>query len=76
VRERLRVRGMIRGLTAEGRMQANILTVLPVAVFAALWVLKRNYADAMLSRPQLLLGITASQVVGILWIRRIIRVNF
>ncbi|MBN9121141.1 MAG: type II secretion system F family protein, partial [Planctomycetes bacterium] len=76
VRDRFRVRGMIRGLTAEGRMQAAILTALPPALVVLMAVVKPSYADAMLSQPKLIAGVLVSQLIGILWIRRIVRVNF
>lgn len=76
VRERFRVRGMIRALTAEGRMQANILMALPAALFLIMLVVKPEYAYAMLDQPKLLAGIAVSQTIGILWIRKIVNVPF
>lgn len=76
VRERYRVRGMIRALTAEGRMQANILMALPGALFLIMLVVKPEYAYAMLDQPKLLAGIAVSQTIGILWIRKIVNVPF
>lgn len=76
VRERFRVQGMIRALTAEGRMQANILMALPVALFLIMLVIKPEYAYAMLDQPKLLAAIAVSQTIGILWIRKIVNVPF
>jgi tight adherence protein B len=76
VRERFRVCGMIRALTAEGRMQANILMALPAGLFLIMLVIKPEYAYAMLDQPKLLAGIAVSQTIGILWIRKIINVPF
>jgi tight adherence protein B len=76
VRERFRVKGMIRALTAEGRLQANILMGLPPVLVLLMMVVKRSYAEAMLSQPKLIAGILISQLIGILWIRKIVNVNF
>jgi len=76
VRERFRVQGMIRGLTAEGRLQAAILIAICPALVAVMMVVKPDYADAMLSQPKLLGGIVVSQLIGVLWIRKIVDIKF
>lgn len=76
VRERFRVKGMIRALTAEGRMQANILMAMPPALVVIMMGVKPSYAEAMKSSPKLIAGILISQLLGILWIRKIINVKF
>ncbi|WP_439629975.1 type II secretion system F family protein [Gemmata sp.] len=76
VRERFRVQGMIRALTAEGRLQAGILVGLCPTIVAVMTLIKPDYAGAMLSQPQLLAGIVVSQAIGILWIRKIVDVKF
>jgi len=76
VRERFRVQGMIRGLTAEGRLQAAILIALSPALVVIMTLVKPSYADAMLSQPKLIAGILVSQLIGILWIRKIVSVKF
>jgi tight adherence protein B len=76
VRERFRVKGMIRALTAEGRMQASILMALPPGLVLLMMVVKPTYADAMLSQPKLIAGILISQLIGVLWIRKIVNVKF
>jgi tight adherence protein B len=72
VRDRLRLRGQIRTLTAEGRLQALVLLLLPPLVFAALFLLNRKYAEVLLDRPGLLAGAAGSMAVGVVWIRAII----
>jgi tight adherence protein B len=76
VRERFRVKGMIRALTAEGRLQANILIALPAALALVMTVVKPSYAEAMFSQPKLIAGIVVSQLLGVLWIRKIVNVTF
>lgn len=76
VRERFRVQGMIRGLTAEGRLQASILIALSPALVVIMTLVKPSYAEAMLSQPKLIAGILVSQLIGVLWIRKIVNVKF
>lgn len=76
VRERVRMRNHVRTLTAEGRMQAAVLLMLPPVLFLAMRFINRPYADVLLQHPGLLAGMMASMAVGALWIRRIIQFDF
>lgn len=51
VRERLKLKGKVRGLTAEGRFSAIILGLLPVVTFLAILVLNREYMLSFLRDP-------------------------
>lgn len=74
IRKRLKLQNRIRALTGEGRMQALVLIVLPIAALAAMLVLSPEYAQSLLDRPWLLGVAAGAQTLGALWIRRI--VNF
>lgn len=74
IRKRIKMMGRIKALTSEGRLQAAVLTVLPIVAFAAIYILDRAYAQILLERPKVLLATVASVAVGALWIRSI--VNF
>jgi tight adherence protein B len=76
IRERFRIRGKVRVLTAEGRYQALVLLALPVALFLILMVVNRNYAQVLLEHPGLLAGMFFFEVVGALWIRKIVNFDF
>jgi tight adherence protein B len=76
VRERFRIRGAIRTLTGEGRMQAGILMALPPVIFLAMLLLNREYALVLLGYPWLLVGVVVSMGIGALWIRQIINFDF
>lgn len=76
VRKRLRLVGRVKALTSEGRLQALVLSVLPIAAFVAIFVLNREYADVLLQRPWLLAGLVASEIMGALWIRRIVTIEY
>lgn len=73
VRARLRLRQQIRTLTAEGRLQSTTLVVLPFLTFAVMFVLNRQYAETLLEHKRLLLAMAGLMVLGVWWIRRIVR---
>lgn len=76
VRERVRLRNHVRTLTAEGRMQAGVLLVLPPIMFLVMRFVNRPYANVLLDHTGLLGIMFASMALGALWIRKIIRFDF
>jgi tight adherence protein B len=76
IRERFQIRGQIRTLTAEGRIQATVLVVLPLVMFGFILFFNRDYADMLLARPRLVVGCLVSEGIGALWIRRITNFDF
>jgi tight adherence protein B len=76
IRERFRIRGKISALTAEGRMQAVVLLALPPVLLGFILLVSRSYAQVLLDRPWLLIGTFCFEVVGALWIRKIINFDF
>jgi len=51
VRERLKLKGKVQGLTAEGRFSALILGFLPVGTFLLIFLMNRAYVMAFLQDP-------------------------
>jgi len=76
VRERYQIRGTISALTAEGRMQGWILAAMPPAMLLILLVLNYNYAIILFDHPKLLMATFAAELVGIVWIRKIVNFDF
>ncbi len=76
VRDRVRLRNHVRTLTAEGRMQAVVLLVLPPVMFFIMRFINRPYADVLLDHTGLLAAMMASMAAGALWIRKIIQFDF
>jgi tight adherence protein B len=76
IRDRLRMRGKIQALTAEGRMQAVILLALPPLLFLAMLYINREYTQILLEYPSLLIGMAVFMIMGGLWIRKIVRFDF
>ncbi len=73
VRKRLRLADRVRALTGEGRMQAIVLTLLPIIAFFGLWLGRPEYIRPLLERPRMLLSLVLAQAVAGFWIRRIVR---
>lgn len=76
IRERYKMRGKIKALTAEGRMQAIVLLGLPPVLFLAMLLLNRDYAGVLLEMPSLLWITLISEALGALWIRKIVNFDF
>jgi len=78
IRERLKLKGKIKSLTAEGRFSAIILSLLPVVTFIAIYLLNRGYVNAMLQDPLgvkiLLIGVT-SVLLGALVMKKMVNIN-
>jgi tight adherence protein B len=78
IRERLKLKGKIQALTAEGRLSAFILALLPFAIFIALNSLNPKYVQTLFIEPtgKYLIGVGLFNILlGVLWMRRIIRIN-
>ena len=73
IRKRFKFADRVRALTGEGRMQANVLTILPIAALAALLIISPDYIQTLLDRPWILVATVVVQLIGILWIRSIVR---
>ncbi len=76
VRERYKIRGTIRTLTAEGRAQGWILAALPPVMLAILLALNPAYAGVHFQHPRVLFGVFGLEVVGTLCIRKIVNFDF
>ena len=78
IRERFKFRGKVRVISAEGRLSALILLVLPFVLFLGFYFLNPDYASSLISDPigRAMAGIAGfMMLVGIFVIRRIIKVE-
>jgi tight adherence protein B len=76
IRKRVRLTGKVKALTSEGRLQAVILSILPVGAFVAIYILNPSYTQLLLDRPRLLLAVLGSEALGTIWIRRIVNFDY
>jgi tight adherence protein B len=56
IRERLRIQGDIRVLTAQGRLSGLIVGLLPLVLFLFFWLRLPDYFDPMFQKPGLPMG--------------------
>jgi tight adherence protein B len=78
IRERLKLLGKVRVLSAEGRLSAWILAVLPFAILGALSVLNPGYISLFWKDPagvQLAAVALTMMLFGIMWMRKIVRIH-
>lgn len=78
IRGRFRFHRKVRTLSAEGRLSAWILALVPLVLFAVIWVTTPSYLPVLLENPagqKLLIVAVVAGVLGILWMRKIIRVE-
>jgi tight adherence protein B len=76
VRERYKIRGNIRTLTAEGRLQGVILMALPPVMFGILNLCNPTYAGELFNHPEVLLGTFGLVLLGGLCINKIVNFEF
>lgn len=78
IRERFRILGQVKALTAEGRLSGVILIALPFGLFLMMMHIKYDYVEKLWTHP---LGIQMSvyaliaQVIGALVIRKIVNIK-
>jgi tight adherence protein B len=79
IRERFRLEGKIKTLTAEGRLSALILSVLPFAIVFVLLLINPEYLSSLFTEPmgRIMAGIAILMMLfGILVMRRMARMKF
>lgn len=72
IRERYRLAGVVRTLTAEGRFQAAILLALPIVLFGLLMAIQPGYVTVMFAYPWLFVVAAVLELLGAFWIRRVV----
>lgn len=79
IRDRNRIRRRIRALSAEGRISALVLIVLPLALFVILSIVNPEYVGELTGsetgRVLIVVG-SVGMVIGVVWINKIIKVEF
>jgi tight adherence protein B len=78
IRARFTIRRQLRVYTAQGRMSGYVLAALPIVVGALIYMLNPEYGRLMFTHPlgRVLLGVAVvMQVIGFLWIRKIINID-
>jgi len=78
IRGRFRFQRKVKTYSAEGRMSAWVLAMVPLVLFVTLWFVTPDYLPVLLEDPRGINMVTygfISGVAGILWIRKILRIE-
>jgi len=78
IRGRFKLNRKIKSLSAEGRMSSWVLTLIPFVLFLMIMVTTPSYLEILTESEQGIKLITISSVgmiIGIYWLRRIIRIE-
>jgi tight adherence protein B len=78
IRDRFRIWGQIQALTGEGRLSGIVLLALPFVLLLAVYKLNPEYIMLLFRDPmgtKMLVGAAILQVLGALWIRKIVNIK-
>ncbi len=78
IRGRFRFQRKIKTLSAEGRMSAWVLVAIPFVLAIAIIVTSPSYLPVLINDPtghKLIIGAFVAMLVGIFWIKKIIRIQ-
>ena len=78
VRGRFKLQRKIKTLSAEGRMSAWILALVPFVLFAVVWITTPEYLPVLLEEEagqKMIIYAVVSGIIGMFWIRKIIRIE-
>lgn len=78
IRGRFRFQRKVKTYSAEGRMSAWVLAMVPLVLFITLWVVTPDYLPVLLEDPRgvnMIIYGFVSGVVGIFWIKKILRIE-
>jgi len=78
IRSRFKFYRRVKTLSAEGRMSAWILALIPFVMFAAISITSPNYLPRLIENPvgqQVIAAGAVMAVIGLIWIRRLIRIE-
>lgn len=78
IRERFKIKGMIQALTGEGRISGAVLLAMPPILFLVMLKLNYTYVMKLFEEPlghKMLAVAIVMQIVGALWIKKIINIK-
>lgn len=78
IRERIRIRGEVRTLTAQGRLSGLIIGVLPLGIGIFLAAVNPTYVMTLFQHPlgqMMLLMAVGAEMIGVLFIKKIIAID-
>jgi tight adherence protein B len=79
IRDRFKVKRQVRAVSAHGRITGTVLMALPPVTAGVLFVLSPNHIRLLIDDPmgvQMVVMAVALQAIGIVWIRRVLQVEY
>lgn len=78
IRERFRLKGQVKAVSAHGRLTATILALLPIATLGGLMLSSPGYLDPMWQNPlgrKIVMAGVVAQILGNFFIRKIVKIK-
>jgi len=78
IRERIKIQGEIKTLTAQGRMSGMVIGLMPVALIAALLLINKEYISVLFNTgigKILLISALISELIGAFFIKKIVDID-
>jgi tight adherence protein B len=78
IRERVKIKGEIKTMTAQGRISGMIIGIMPIGLGAIIYSINPEYIKILFTAPlgkMMLLGAVISEFFGILLIRKIVNIE-
>lgn len=78
IRGRFRLERKVKTLSAEGRLSTWVLALVPLVLFGVVWLTTPDYLPTLIEHPlgkKLVVFGLLSGLVGMVWIRKIIRID-
>jgi tight adherence protein B len=78
IRDRFRIRRQLRTYTAQGRLSGMVVAAMPIAVGLIIFLMNPDYIRILFEHPMgktlLTFGVTM-QILGFLWIRKVVNIE-
>ena len=78
IRDRIRIRGQVQTLTAQGKLSGMILSVMPIVLAGFIFIVNPEYVNVLIVNPigKLMIIISIfSQIIGVFIIRKIVNIK-
>ena len=78
IRGRFKFQRKVKSLSAEGRLSGVILAMMPIVLFGVLWMTHPEYVARLTDHPKgptLIWAAVGLGTIGILWIRKLVRIE-
>ncbi len=78
IRERIKLKGDIKTLTAQGRVSGLIISVLPILLATVIFLINPGYIKTLFEHPlgqTMLVSSAVGMVSGFIWVRKIVNID-